>query len=303
MSIASEGTPTVAAVLLPTERARVEAAGQGCFRVLCRETVSETISAVRERPVNAVLVSVHRCDPTASVAVGRLVASFPALPAVALVSRHDPEALAALLRLGALGIRDVVDVTQPAGWGRLRHLVSEPTTSHAARILGPLLDRLPELHREGRDFVDAIVRVAPTTPTVRGLARTFGVCPSTLMSRFTRAGLPSAKRYLASIRILHAAQLMENRGLTIADVAYRLECSSPQSFGRHIRTVLGITCSEFRGRFPFPASLDRFLKLMIEPYQREWQQFRPAGYRRPQGSGGSGLNGRATDAEFGSSCK
>lgn len=278
-------TPTVAAVLLPGERARVEAAGQGCFNVLCRETVPEAISMVRERPVDAVLVSVHRCDSTVSQAVGRLVASFPALPAVALVSRPDPQTQSTLLRLGALGVREVVDVTQPAGWGRLRHLVSEPTSSQAARILGPLLERLPELSRETRDFLDATVRFAPNISTVRGLARAFGICPSTLMSRFTRAGLPSAKRYLASIRILHAAQLMENRGLTIADVAYRLECSSPQSFGRHLRTILGITGSEFRARFPFPAAMDRFLTLMVDPYRREWERFKPTGCRRSPRSG------------------
>lgn len=278
MPTTSHATPTIAAVLLPQERARVEAAGQGCFRLVCRESVPEAISAVRERPVDAVLLSVHRCSAEASDAVEKLVDNFPGLPAVALVSRHDLETPRTLLRLGALGVREVVDVTEAAGWGRLRHLFGEPT-SQAARILGPLFDRLPEVPREARLFLEGAVRLAPTTPTVRKLAREFGICPSTLMSRFTRAGLPSAKRYLAAIRLLYAAQMLEQRGLTLADVAYRLECSSPQSFGRHVRSVLGITGSEFRARFPFPAALERFLKLMIDPYRIEWRQFRPTGLR------------------------
>ncbi len=268
---------TVAAVLEPAERSRVEAAGSGCFNLVHRESVGEAMAVVRERPVDAVLVSVHRCDRTASAAVSRLVQSFPGLPAVALVSRHDAETPAALLRLGASGVRDVVDVTVPTGWGRLRHLVSQPTTRQSARILGPLIERLPEIHRDARIFLEATVRLAPTTPTVRGLAKVFGVCPSTLMSRFTRARLPSAKRYLAGIRLLFAAQLFENGGLSIADVAYRLECSSPQSFGRHVRSALGITCSEFRQRFPFPIALDRFLRLFVDPYVNAWQGFRPIG--------------------------
>ena len=273
---ASEQT-TIAAVLEPGERPRVEAAGSGCFTVLHRDSIGEALAVVRERPVDALLVSVHRCDPRASAAVGRLVQSFPGVPAVALLSRHDPETPETLLRLGASGIRNVVDVTRPAGWGRLRHLVTQPTTRLAARILGPLFDRLPEIPRDARLFLEATVRLAPTTPTVRGLARIFGVCPSTMMSRFTRAGLPSAKRYLAAIRLLHAAQLFENRGLSIADVAYRLECSSPQSFGRHVRSGLGITCSEFRERFPFPAALERFLALLVDPYLVAWRRFRPLG--------------------------
>ena len=60
------------------------------------------------------------------------------------------------------------------------------------------------------------------------------------MSRFARAGLPSPKNYLAAIRLLHAAFLFETAGLSVADVAYRLEYSSPQSFGRHLRAMLGL---------------------------------------------------------------
>jgi AraC-like DNA-binding protein len=87
--------------------------------------------------------------------------------------------------------------------------------------------------------------------------------------------LPSAKRYLAATRLLYAAQLLENSGLSVADVAYRLECSSPQSFARHMRSLLGISCSEFRRRFPFSGALDRFLAVMVDPYQPIWREFRP----------------------------
>ncbi|MCU0619887.1 MAG: helix-turn-helix domain-containing protein [Gemmatimonadales bacterium] len=95
------------------------------------------------------------------------------------------------------------------------------------------------------------------------------------MSRFSRAGLPSPKAYLAAVRLLHAAQLLEDEGLSLADVAYRLDYSSPQSFGRHVRSLLGITSTEFRRRFPFPAALDRFLRVMIGPYAAIWEGFHP----------------------------
>jgi len=274
-------TPTIATILLPAERARVEAAGDGHFAVLHQETVPSVINAVRERPVDAILLSAHRCDATESVAVTRLLRAFPALPAVALVSRHDDELPSALLRLGASGIKDVVDVTQPHGWNRLRRLVSEPTTRPAARILGPVMERLPDLTPDARGFLDLMVRLAPSTPTVRGLSRAFGLRPSTLMSRFTRAGLPSAKQYLASVRLLYAAQYFENSGLAISDVAYRLECSSPQSFGRHVRSLLGITCSEFRRRFPFSVALERFISLLVVPYRDAWTGFHPLEADRP----------------------
>jgi AraC-like DNA-binding protein len=63
----------------------------------------------------------------------------------------------------------------------------------------------------------------------------------------------------------------------VADVAYRLEYSSPQSLGRHLRAMLGITATEFRRRFPFTTARDRFLSRMITPYERIWPTFRPMG--------------------------
>lgn len=267
--------PTVAAVLLPAERPKVEAAGNGCFTVVHRDSIPDAVRAVRERSVDALLLSVHRCEPAETDSIRQVLTSFPGLPTVALISRPDPSASEVLLRLGASGVREVIDVTAPAAWTRLRQLLLEPASRPAARILGPLLARLPELPGDTRVFLEVMVRLAPHTPTVRGVARVLEVQPSTLMSRFARASLPSAKRYLAAVRLLYAAQMMESTGLSIADVAYRLECSSPQSFSRHVRSLLGITCSEFRRRFSFETALERFLEVMIDPYARIWAGFRP----------------------------
>jgi AraC-like DNA-binding protein len=265
----------VATVLLPVERARVDAAGSGCFAVVHRDTLPDAVRIVRERPVDAVLVSVHRCGPEQVEIVGHLVREFPGIPTVALVSQHDPTATEMLLRLGASGVRQVVDVTSPTGWSRLRQVVGQPATRAVARIQGPILDALAGVPADTRLFIEAVIRLAPDTPTVTILAQRLYVRPSTLMSRFARAGLPSPKNYLAAVRLLHAAYLFEAAGLSVADVSYRLEYSSPQSFGRHLRAMLGVTALEFRRRFPFPVALQRFVDLLIAPYLSVWQSFHP----------------------------
>jgi AraC-like DNA-binding protein len=269
------GNLTVAAVLTPNERQRVDAAGNGVFAVVHRDSVPDAVRVVRERPVDAVLVSVHRCLPEQIAAVGRLVRDFPGIPTVALLSQHDAGATEMLLRLGASGVRQVVDVTSPAGWSQLRTVVGQPATRAVSRIQGPILDALIDAPADARLFMEVMVRLAPEIPTVRKLAERVHVRPSTLMSRFSRSGLPSPKNYLAAVRLLHAAHLFEAGGLSVADVSYRLEYSSPQSFGRHLRTMLGITSSEFRQRFPFPLALDRFVGLMVAPYQKIWRDFHP----------------------------
>jgi AraC-like DNA-binding protein len=273
--LADHPSPTIATVLLPGERPRVDAAGNGCFAVVHRDSVPEAVRTVRERPVDAVLVSVHRCAPEQVEAVRHLVREFPGIPTVALVSQHDPGATEMLLRLGASGVRQVVDVTSPTGWNRLRLVVGQPATRAVARIQAPILSALADAPPDARLFVEALIRLAPDTPTVTALAERLYVRPSTLMSRFARAGLPSPKNYLAAVRLLHAAYLFETAGLSVADVSYRLEYSSPQSFGRHLRAMLGITAIEFRRRYPFGVALERFVELMIEPYREVWRRFHP----------------------------
>jgi AraC-like DNA-binding protein len=126
-----------------------------------------------------------------------------------------------------------------------------------------------------RLFFEALVRLAPSITTVRKLCVALRVRPSTLMSRFGRAGLPSPKSYLAATRLLHASLLFEDAGFSVADVAYRLEYSSPQSFGRHLRALMGVSGVEFRRRFSLAAALERYLELMILPYRTALRAFHP----------------------------
>lgn len=277
-----QGTTTVAAVLLPAERPAVEAISRGYFDILHRDSIPDAVQAVRERPVDAVLLSVQRVASEQVGQLHRLAQCFPGVPAVAVMTRTDAVSPTALLRLGATGVREVVDLTTPSGWTRLRTAVTQPTGRAAARILARVTEALPDLTPDGRYFLETLVRSGSHLPVVRKLAAEIGVRPSTIVSRFARAGLPSPKSYLAGVRLVHAAHLFDSEGMAIADVAYRLEYSSPQSFGRHLRTMLGITCGEFRRRFPFAVAADRFVRLLIAPYAEAWSRFHPL-ERVPEG--------------------
>lgn len=276
----------IATVLLPGERTRVDAAGSGCFAVVHRNSIPEAVRVVREQPVDAIVVSVHHDEAREVDALGHLLRDFPSVPTVALVSRHDRDASETLLHLGASGIRQVVDVTEPGGWHRLRQLISEPATRASARIQAPVFAALGDIPPDARLFFEVLIRVAPNTITVRRLAERLRIRPSTLMSRFSRAGLPSPKSYLMAVRLLHAAVLFDGQSLSVADVAYRLEYSSPQSFGRHLRAILGITSSEFRRRLPFASAIERFVDLMVAPYRAVLRDFHPlAAHGTPGGKG------------------
>src|SRR6266571_7786845 len=167
---------TVCTVLPPTERPRVDAAGDGCFTTLHANSLRDALHAARRKRVDALVLSVHRCRGDELPGVARFVREFPAIPAVALVSHHDRESTETLLRLGATGVRTAVDCTEPDGWRRLRDLVGHPASPVATRILARLVPALgappdPAPPEETRLFFEAVTRLAPALSTVRGLAR------------------------------------------------------------------------------------------------------------------------------------
>src|SRR3989442_1607200 len=117
---------TVCTVLPPPERPRLDAVGDGCFTALHANSFRDALRAARRKRVDALVLSVHSCRGDELPAVARFVREFPAIPAVALVSRHDREVTETLLRLGATGVRTAGDCTGPAGGRRLRGLLGHP---------------------------------------------------------------------------------------------------------------------------------------------------------------------------------
>jgi len=271
----AEVPPTIATVLHPTERPRLDAAAGGRFTTIHAETMSEALRAVRERPVDAVLLSAEYVPRDHVPAVATLVRAFPAVRMLAVVSRHDAESSERLLELGASGVRTVVDLTQRDGWRDLRNLLAHPGSPTSAKILARVMPCLAEAPEDCQLCFQTLVRLAPGVTTVRGLCRHYRLPPSTFVSRFFRAGLPSPKQYLAAVRLVHVAALLESRGLSIADAAYRLEYSSPQSFGRHLRGHWGVSASEFRRTVPFERALAQFTERMIVPFRSALRAFHP----------------------------
>jgi AraC-like DNA-binding protein len=266
---------TICTVVPPPERPAVDAAGDGYFAALHADSFREVLHAARRKKVDALVISVHRCEAEALPIVARFVREFPAIPAVALVSRHDGRATEALLRLGASGVRSAVDCTEPGGWRRLRDLVGRPASPVAAQVLARISAALADAPDDARLFFEVLTHLAPVLCTVRRLARHLRVRPSTLMSRFYRARLPSPKTYLVGMRLVHAAYLFQSPGLSVSDVAYRLDYSSPQSFGRHLKVALGVTAGEFRRRFPFAIALARYVDLLVTPYREVLRALHP----------------------------
>ena len=274
-------TPTaVTTMLTPAERLRVDAAGEGLYRSIHRDSVDDVLRDVREARAAAVVLSVSYCERVSSEPVASMVREFPRVPTLALLSELGPRTPQTLLSLGTSGVRRLIDVREASGWRQLRTaLTDECGNSMQRQALARLSQDLAGASHDCWRFFEAIFLSPPGVCTVRRLAITLGVLPSTLMSRFFRAHLPAPKRYLAMARLVRAAHLFENNGFSIANVSNHLEYSSPQSFGRHVRIMLRLSAAEFRERYDGIGMLDRFRQELVLPHLTELRRLSPLARR------------------------
>lgn len=266
----------VSTVLTPAERLRVDAAGEGSYHALHRDSVDDVVKDIKENRAAAVLVSVARCDQSARAGVEMMVREFPRVPTVALLSQIEPGTPRQMLLLGQSGVRQLVDVREAAGWRELRTLlIGTQVDSMQRRALSELAVDLTGADRDCWRFFEALFTAPPHVITVRAFSQYLGVLPSTLMSRFFRARLPAPKRYLAVARLVRAARLFENPGFSVANIANHLDYSSPQSFGRHVRSVLGMTAVQFRRQYDGATMLLHFRESLVLPYADALRRLKP----------------------------
>jgi AraC-like DNA-binding protein len=238
--------------------------------------VGEALTVVRQQPVQAVLLSQATVTNESFAMIGKLAGACAGM-LILVLAGWAPKLSALLLALGRYGIRDVVDVSTRVGLMQLRSLIQQPEWAVAARVGDAFQKPLRTVTDEMRYFMLRLVQMAPSISSAKVLASKAGVLESSLNSRFYRARLPSPKQYLASIRLLYAAGIMENRTVSIADVANRLHYSSPQSFGRHVREQLGMHGTEFRQKYTFLDVATHATFRLFEQHERVLRSFRPTG--------------------------
>lgn len=267
----------VSTMLTPSERMRVDAAAEGLYAALHRESLDEVIADLRERRAGAVLVSIAKYGLHSSARMAAMVREFPRVPAMALLTETQYTTPQSLLALGQLGVRILIDARQPSGWQTLREILAAERSSDLQRTaLGHLSADLVGAPNDCWRFFELLFSHSPQVHTVRQLSRHLCILPSTLMSRFFRAHLPPPKRYLALARLIRAARLFENPGLSVASVANYLDYSSPQSFGRHVRIVMQMSPVRFRERYDGAGMLQYFRSELVLPYVQILTGFRPA---------------------------
>ncbi len=267
----------VSTILTPAERSAVDAAGLGLYRAMHRTSLDEVRRDLRDQAATAVLVSLACCSPRDAIRMAAILRDHPRVPMMALVTNTERVHPQSLLSLGRSGMRIVIDARESSGWHLLRETVATADRG-AFTVESAIVDLRQRLLAAGDDCLELLelfFTAKPAVHSVREVARLVDIHPGTLMSRFLRAGLPPIKQYLDMINLIRAAHRLEDQRRSIADVATSLEYSSPQSFGRHVNLVLGMTASAFRSTYDCEGMYRRFCDELITPVLPQLCQFRP----------------------------
>ncbi|MBI3791364.1 MAG: helix-turn-helix domain-containing protein [Gemmatimonadetes bacterium] len=271
-------TPLVTTLVPPGERPHVDAAGEGLFRAVHRSSLPEVLEDLRARRAAAVMVSLGAWHPTARPALTRLVREFPHVPAFAFLARPDARSPQVALQLGQCGVRAVLEANQAHGWAELRRaLTARQSGDIRRRALDAIAREVPVLKPDTQLMFERIFMDGASLTSTRDLARLLQTNPSSLMSRFFRLELPSAKRYLATGRLVLVAEAFQHPGATLTAVAHAFRYSSPQSFSRHTRRMFGLSAAQFRERYDADGMLDYFIERLVRPYRAPLARVSPSG--------------------------
>lgn len=265
---------SVVTILEPALRQLVVAATMGQFTSVHVDTIEAARKALEDPEACAVLLSPTLLGIERMNEVSRMIARHPEILPVAIVHRQVVGVSERVLALGRCGVSRIVELESDGGCRALRATLEGSGGIITKRIAAVINPELTTVGQPTLRFFSTLTQSASTLTSARLLAAKLGVLASTLSSRFLRAGIPSPKEYLARTRLLFVSAYLDSPTVSIADVAYKLEYSSPQSLGRNIRLILGVSGVEFRKQ-GFESTSQDYVKDLIRKHLETFVRFDP----------------------------
>lgn len=234
----------------------------------------QLIPLVRDGAAQSVIVSGSAILNGARSPIAEMARRFPDVAVVGWMDVVQPDlVIEAARRFGEVGAKSIVRAD-----GKLHDLrrcvadvvAADPFIASALRQLQDAGDT------EGwKRFVATMFHEDVSSAIELGEA--VGVRHQTVASRFFRRRLPAPKRWLALVRLVAAARILENPRASVEDVAYRLGHGSPQAFGRHVQGMLGkgMTAARFRAKHDGASMLRRALDELVAPHRDRLLGFDP----------------------------
>ena len=191
-----------------------------------------------------------------SIELAAFLNRFPSLTVTAALSAGSGR-LDDLRRLGEWGVVQIIDLEEE----RTAIALADRLQMARGRPLRVLVERVlpPASSGAARAILRAASSVVVDGGQGKDLARSLHVTPRTLLRWCRRASLPAPRTLVAWMRMLLAAELIDDPGRTISDVALACGYSSDSSLRRAFRTFVELTPTELRKRGAFHTASRGFL--------------------------------------------
>jgi AraC-like DNA-binding protein len=245
------------------ERLRTFAKQHG-YRLRLIDGWDELLEGLRTVPSSALTV----VDPDGgggsrelSIELPALLNRFPSATVVAAL-HAVPGRLEHVRRLGEWGVAQVIDLEEET-----------TTLAMGLRLLGtrgrPLRNLIQsELPANMSGLARSILAVAGSVVSDGGqgaeLARAFHITTRTLSRWCRRAQLPPPRQLLAWMRILIAAELLDDSGRTVSDVALACGYSADAALRQALRSFINFTPTALREQGAFRTVSRGFLQALAD---------------------------------------
>lgn len=225
----------------------------------------ELLDEVRTAPASALIV----VDPYGytdegerpTLELSSLLNRFPSLTVTAAMEVR-PGRLDDVLQLGIWGVVQVIDLDEEA----TAIAVGQRLLSARGRPLRGLVERALPAYTSAaaRSILGAAAAIVAEGGQGRDLAKALHITPRTLSRWCRRAGLPPPKRLLAWMRILLAAEFLDDPGRPVSAVALACGYAADSSLRLALRRFTGLNPTELRERGAFDTASAAFLTALSE---------------------------------------
>lgn len=246
-------------------RERLRATGGSGFEPILVGSWDDLVDTVRSAAAAAVIIvdPYHGMqDRTAlSPDLSAFLHRFPSVPVVAALEIR-PGCFEHVRKLGEWGAVQVICLDEEETAIAIRHRLD----ATRGRPLRDLIERSLPIGTNGQ--ARAILGVAAGVVSEGGkgsdLARSLHITPRTLLRWCRRAGLPPPKQLLAWMRIMLAAELLDDPGRTVLDVALACGYSADSSLRHAMHTFLQVSPKTLRADRAFEVASKAFLEALAD---------------------------------------
>jgi AraC-like DNA-binding protein len=243
----------------------------------------ELLDSVRTAPASAlIVVDPYYGDPAGemSIELSSLLNRFPSLTVIAAMEIR-PGSAVDVLKLGQWGVVDLDEETTPIALARrlmaargrpLRGLVERQLPSYTSAAARAILSAATSIVAEGGQGAD--------------LAKALYITPRTLSRWCRKAGLPPPKRLLAWMRILLAAEFLDDPGRPVSAVALACGYAADSSLRLALRRFTGLNPTELRELGAFETASAAFVEALSEARAPK-RRYRAPSHRKSGENGGA----------------